>query len=150
MFEKKRLKNFLLGIIVILIAALIIYSFTKDKDTTPQEFIKDISCKEQCQENEICIMLCENADIIDEAVNKANPEICDQLNQPDSDFCKDSFYTQIAIIEDNVELCSEILWADMMDECFDYYYLNKAKLTSNLEFCAQINNLEIQKGCENL
>ncbi len=113
-----------------------------------EEQPKELSCEEKCEGNERCIIICENPDVINKAMDENDLNVCEQLSQNAKNVCRDAFYLRRAMVEGNVELCNNVIEEDSKVSCFDDYYHQKAISAKDLSYCEKIINSELKSSCE--
>ena len=107
------------------------------------------ACEEECGEtDERCLILCENHDVIREAADGNDLDLCSQLSQEAVDVCRDEVYLRRSYLEDSIDLCENIINAALKATCHDLYYYNKALGTGESSYCAEINEESMRLVCE--
>ena len=78
---------------------------------------EELTCEEKCKGDGICLILCENLDVVNRAVNENDLGFCEQLSLDAKVICEDLVYLNKAVLENNVGLCRNIVDESVIEEC---------------------------------
>jgi len=117
------------------------------RDEVEEEVLEEPSeCELRCGAEERCVVLCENSEVINEAVSNDDLGVCEKLSIATSNVCKDQIYLRRAVNLDDLLQCNNVQ-DDFKQTCLDSYYYKKTISSGDLSYCGNIEDKWLKEGC---